>query len=106
MTIESISATAAIANAEPLLTSISVPHDLAVDQGINSFANMMLSKLAKVESTVANANTLVQQFAVDDSVPVHKVTYALEEARLAVEMMVQVRTRLVEGYREIMNMQV
>jgi flagellar hook-basal body complex protein FliE len=33
------------------------------------------------------------------------VTYALEEARMAVELAMQVRSKLVDGYREIMNMQ-
>jgi flagellar hook-basal body complex protein FliE len=39
-------------------------------------------------------------------VPLHQVTYALEEARLSVELAMQVRTRLVESYRELMNMSI
>jgi len=48
---------------------------------------------------------MVKAFALDDSIPVHQVTFALEEARLAVELAMQVRTRLLESYRELMNMQ-
>jgi len=36
---------------------------------------------------------------------VHQVTLALEQARLSVELAMQVRQRLVESYRELMNMQ-
>jgi flagellar hook-basal body complex protein FliE len=61
--------------------------------------------MKQVDEKLATADSLVRQFALDDSVPVHKVTYALEEARLSVELAMQVRTRLVEGYRELMNMQ-
>ena len=53
----------------------------------------------------SHADELVRQFALDDSVPVHQVTIALEEARLSIELATQVRTRLVETYRELMNMQ-
>lgn len=70
-----------------------------------SFSDMLMSGVDSVEAKVEAANDMVRQFAIDDSVPVHQVTMALEEARLAVEIAMQVRTRLVEGYREIMNMQ-
>jgi flagellar hook-basal body complex protein FliE len=36
---------------------------------------------------------------------VHQVTYALEEARLSVELAMQVRAKLLDGFRELMNMQ-
>lgn len=69
------------------------------------FEDMLSSGLNAVETKVSRSEDLVRQFAVDDSIPVHQVTIALEEARLAVELAMQVRTRLVEGYRELMNMQ-
>jgi flagellar hook-basal body complex protein FliE len=58
-----------------------------------------------MEAKVARADQLVKAFALNDSIPVHQVTYALEEARLSVELAMQVRARLLEGYRELMNMQ-
>jgi flagellar hook-basal body complex protein FliE len=73
--------------------------------GEGSFASILADGFRLVESRVATANDLVRQFAIDDSVPLHHVTYALEEARLAVELAMQVRGRLVETYRELMNMQ-
>lgn len=74
-------------------------------QGGASFQSVLSAGLGAVNDKVANADQLVRQFAVDDSVPVHQVTIALEEARLSVELAMQVRTRLVETYRELMNMQ-
>lgn len=70
-----------------------------------SFGEVLMAGLHRVDAHIASADALVRQFAVDDSVPVHQVTMALEEARLSVELAMQVRTRLVEGYRELMNMQ-
>ena len=48
---------------------------------------------------------MVRRFALGDAIPVHQVTYALEEARMSVELALQVRSRLVEAYRDLMNMQ-
>lgn len=70
-----------------------------------SFESVLSAGLDRVNDKVAHADELVRQFALDDSVPVHQVTIALEEARLSIELATQVRTRLVETYRELMNMQ-
>ena len=77
----------------------------AAAAGQGSFASMLAQGMRHVDGKVADANSLVRQFALDDGVPLHQVTYALEEARLAVELAMQVRARLVESYRELMNMQ-
>lgn len=69
------------------------------------FASILSSGVANMEAKVAEADQMVTRFALDDNVPVHQVTIALEEARLAVEYAIQVRQRLVEGYRELMNLQ-
>ena len=75
-----------------------------VDGG-TSFSDMLLSKIADVENKVTHADQMARNFAIDDSIPVHQVTFAMEEARLSLELMMQVRSRMVEGFREIMNMQ-
>ncbi|MEP9403175.1 flagellar hook-basal body complex protein FliE [Sphingomonas sp. VNH70] len=69
------------------------------------FGALVLAGLRGVEAKVGAADALVRRFALDDGVPLHQVTIALEEARLSVELAMQVRARLVEGYRELMNMQ-
>lgn len=76
----------------------------APQAGSASFADVLMTGLRGVDEKVATADKLVQQFAVDDSVPVHQVTMALADAKMAVELAMQVRTRVVEGFREIMNM--
>lgn len=69
------------------------------------FAAILSSGMEAVEQKVAHADALARQFALDDNIPVHRVTFALEEARLSLELAMQVRQRLVESYRELMNMQ-
>lgn len=71
----------------------------------SSFGAMISNGLHQVEANVTHADALVRSFAVDDSVPVHQVTIALEQARLSVELALQVRTKLVDALHEIMTMQ-
>ncbi len=69
------------------------------------FGALLTQGLQQVDAKLAHADALARQFAVDDGIPVHQVTMALEEARLAVDLAMQVRTRLLDGYRELMAMQ-
>jgi len=70
-----------------------------------SFGNYLADAVATLDGKVAEADRMVTQFVVDESTPIHQVTIALEEARLAVELATQIRRGLTESYREIMNMQ-
>lgn len=71
----------------------------------SSFAQILLSGVDRVNQTMAAADAKVAAFALDDSIPLHQVMFALEEARISFEFMLQVRSRLVEGYQKIMDMQ-
>lgn len=71
-----------------------------------SFATVLNEGLAAIDAKVAKADAMMSAFALGEPVPVHQVTIALEEARIAIEMAVQVRERLTETYRSFMNMQV
>jgi flagellar hook-basal body complex protein FliE len=71
-----------------------------------SFQEMLSKGIESTNTKIAEADKMVIAFTLDNDVPAHKVTFALEEARLSLEMMIQVRNRLVEGYQQIMNMQV
>ena len=75
------------------------------DQATTDFGSMVTDAIANLDGKVANADNMVARFVVDDSTPIHHVTVALEEARMAVELATQVRQRLTEGYRQLMNMQ-
>lgn len=70
-----------------------------------SFGDILSAGMQGVESKLATADDMVRKFTLDPNVPIHQVTFALEQARLSVELAMQVRGRLLDGYRELMNMQ-
>ena len=86
-------------------TAVSTAPAAPAERISSSFAALLVDQAESVDQTIQQADSLARAFALDDSVPVHQVTFALEQARLSFELMMQVRTRLVEGYQEIMRMQ-
>lgn len=98
--IESLSSQAALAPAHQQVVA-----DVQAAPKGQDFGELISQGLAGVERRIDDANRLVRAFALDDSVPLHEVTIALEEARLAVELASTIRARIVESYREIMNTQ-
>ncbi len=73
--------------------------------GSASFGQMLLNGVDQVNDKLVQADAAARAFAVDDSIPLHQVMFAQAEARQAFELMLQVRSRLVEGYQDIMRMQ-
>jgi flagellar hook-basal body complex protein FliE len=71
-----------------------------------AFSNLLMQGIDAVNGKVLDANNAVREFTLDDSaMPVHQVSYALSQAQLSLELMMQVRSRLVDGYQQLMNMQ-
>jgi flagellar hook-basal body complex protein FliE len=101
MTVAAIQPLAAAASADPVLQAAATARPA---MGA-SFAELLSAGVEKVNQDALAADAMVRAFALDDSVPVHQVTYALEQARLSVELMMHVRARLLEGYQELMRMQ-
>lgn len=99
--IEAVNAVAAI---RPLLIN-QTPSTPELASGL-SFEQLLRQGLDSTDNSIAKANQMVTAFVLDNDVPAHQVMFALEQARLSMELMVQVRNRLVEGYQQIMNMQV
>ena len=93
----------AISAVDPAIAGVSPTQP--VERSTSSFGALLVDQAESVDQTIQQADSLARAFALDDSVPVHQVTFALEEARLSFELMMQVRARLVEGYQEIMRMQ-
>jgi len=102
MTVPAIAAVTAV----PLPDLVAAPLPTPPASGaVPSFASLLTNGLDDVSAKVQDADKLARAFALDDSIPLHQVTFALENARLSLEMMTQVRTRLIEGYQQLMNMQ-
>lgn len=71
----------------------------------NGFMNMLKSKLDKVNEKQIKAEETTNSFLKGEETDVHKVMLDSEEAKLSVELAVQIRNKLVEAYQELNRMQ-
>lgn len=97
-----IAASWAVHAADPALIRQAAPPQPT--QGV-SFSQMLMNGVDHVDKQLAAADAKVAAFAVDDTIPPHEVIYAIEQARHSLELVLQVRSHLVEGFQEIMRMQ-
>jgi flagellar hook-basal body complex protein FliE len=69
------------------------------------FKDVITKELNKVNNMQVNANNMTMDLISGEIDDLHTVMIATEEARLALELAVQVRNKVVEAYKEINNMQ-
>ncbi len=112
MTAHPIAAIGAIAAAAPDGATLPVAPSLmpatiqaAGAPAQTSFFQMISKSIDQVSQKAADADDQVKAFILDDSMPPYRVIYALEKSQMSLQMMLQVRNRVVEGYQEIMRMQ-
>lgn len=74
--------------------------------GGRGFGDMVLSKLEETSATEFKADDLVQRLAAGEDVRPHEIMIANSKAELAVELVVAVRNKALEAYREVMNLQI
>jgi flagellar hook-basal body complex protein FliE len=70
------------------------------------FAETARGLIAEVDSAQKHADAQMTGLATGEVIDVHEVTVAVEEAQLAVSLMIEIRNRLVQAYQEVMRMPV
>lgn len=70
------------------------------------FGNMLDGLASMVDTKEAQAQSLTNQVMLGQTGQLHQSVIAMQEASVALSLMVQVRNKLVESYQELMRMQV
>ena len=70
-----------------------------------SFKDIINNEMEKLNHKQVEADKMTQDFIMGRVDDLHTVMIATEEARLSLELAVQVRNKVVEAYKEINNMQ-
>lgn len=70
-----------------------------------SFLNTLKEKLDKINDDQLAADSAAEAFIKGDDVDIHEVMLVGEEAKLSLQMAIQVRNKLVEAYQELNRMQ-
>ena len=72
----------------------------------NSFGQLMTHGLGRVNEQLLVSQTDLQALATGEVQNLHEVMIRLEESRIAFQLLMQVRGRLLEAYQDVMKMQV
>ena len=72
----------------------------------NNFLETLEEKLSEVNDKQIEADNLTQKFINGEEEDIHKVMLSTEEAKLSLELAVQIRNKLVEAYQEFNRMQI
>ena len=75
-------------------------------QADGSFGAWFSRELESVNQQIQTADSNVRQLAMGGTDNLHQVMLSVSKAKLQFELIVQVRNKLLEGYQEVMRMQV
>jgi flagellar hook-basal body complex protein FliE len=81
---------------------IAVP---VVGDGPGSFADTLKGAIGQISDTRNSAGALVKQFAAGEPVELDQMMAAGEEAGIALELMIEMRNKVLEAYRTLVTMQ-
>jgi flagellar hook-basal body complex protein FliE len=76
------------------------------DKNQLNFAEMVKNNINETNNLLNMADEHTKDFAVGDMQNLHEVMIAVEEANLALNYTMQIRNKVIEGYQEIMRMQI
>ena len=71
-----------------------------------SFGRMLADSLKNVNELQKKANVEIQKLVSGESKNLHKTMLAVEKAEIAFKLINQVRSKVIDAYKEIMRMQV
>ena len=92
-----------------LYNNVTLKDDVDVEQssnGVGNFQKMLSEELNKVNDKQIQSENTTDKFIKGDDVDIHQVMLKTEEAKLSLQLAVQVRNKLLEAYQEINRMQV
>lgn len=99
MTLESV---AFIESTSDIVSTSGMPKQLSK----GDFAEWFESQFEVLNSSIKSSDKLVRDLVVGESSNLHHVMIELEKTKITFQLAMQVRNRLLEGYQEIMRMQV
>lgn len=74
--------------------------------GGGSFSELLNNALKELNNTQVKADNLTLGLLTGEIQDIHQVTVAMQEAKLSMQLAVEVRNKVIEAYQEISRMQV
>ena len=104
MSIEALAALAA--SPEAALGSLAVPGGVNAVQGGEGAFQPLLSALTQLNTDIVAGEKGLQNVALGDLDNLHQSVMNMEKVRLSMQLLLQVRSRALDAYQELMRMQI
>jgi flagellar hook-basal body complex protein FliE len=85
---------------KPLSTAVQI-----TGESNNSFGDTLTRALNEVSDARDRSSDLTKRFAAGENVELHQVMAASEEAGVALDLVIELRNKVVEAYRSVISMQ-
>jgi flagellar hook-basal body complex protein FliE len=76
------------------------------DDSVPSFKDTLKTFLTDVNKMQNHADRSIERMVAGEITDVHQVMLAVEEANLSFNLMMEIRTKMVDAYQELLRMQV
>jgi flagellar hook-basal body complex protein FliE len=76
------------------------------DKDEKSFGNLLKNMVNDVKDTQQTSNNAMEELVAGRSKDIHGAMIAMEKADVSLRLLMQVRNKVIEAYREVMRMQV
>lgn len=90
----------------PAIPEATAPSFASQAAPAGSFAAELANAVGRVEKSLQQSDAITKTMLQGESVDLHQVALRAQEAQLQFEMFLQVRNKLIQGYQEMMRMQV
>ncbi|MBX8495378.1 flagellar hook-basal body complex protein FliE [Pseudomonas cichorii] len=92
------------------LTTDFLPASAMVDGSMGhqgtDFVGLLKSGATQLSAQTGQASELLQAYALGENIAPHDLVMAMEQAKLSLQLAVEVRNRLVDAYQELTRLQI
>jgi flagellar hook-basal body complex protein FliE len=88
------------------MASQHIPGSRKVQEGAQTFNETLNGYLENVNDMIQEAGDTVEKMANGEVTDMHQVMIAVEKASIGLEMVLEIRNKLLESYRELMRTQI
>lgn len=78
----------------------------STDKLTGEFAGLLTSGLSKLDAQANQSTTMLSAYAAGERLSPHELVMAMEQAKLSMQMAVEIRNRLIDAYQELTRMQI
>jgi len=106
LSIENLSRVVSTGDTEQLMGAIASPEAATPGENAGTFSEILRKTVNEVNNDQVQADTAIKEMVAGRSKNIHETMLAVERADTSLKLMMQVRNKVLDAYKEIMRMQV